>query len=517
MGAAGVIIALFIALTLGVSWISSDKERTKLEGKIVDERTVKSSLELDIVNARRRSARDAEKIAELNEQLKNETAERQRLERELEYEQRQKRIAEEQGFSPDIAKEREKIREELETKSKEDIAKLESKLFAAEEARKKAETEWTQASLKASKARDLENENIRLKLSGAQNSIDKAASAGLISASLKKDLESNLLAAFSILAVSKAKQQETQELVARSGKEVEAAGQEIPVDKGAKSKTAEDFKQRIANLESRLVTIKDDKKVIDERWAVAMAAIVKMEETTQKIETALKGPSEKGADVNIKEKEESAKLQADLETLRQARENMRSAMDKVKNAIENSMEAETKMVLAEATQTTEVMSKMFGDAQIKAELTRMDRAGKDKAVDSGELKEEKIKVLDRKLEELNMLAKTVLKAEPVQVERIRDNLANMPFDVYVVKRGDTLSEISAKGEVYGKASMWPLLYKYNFYYMTSPDVIEPDTALLVRRDFTKKDVKDAVKKTNTRGPWKGQKGHLKAWILDWLK
>ncbi|TAN60930.1 hypothetical protein EPN18_07635 [bacterium] len=653
MGIAGIIVGVFLALSISISWIAGDKEKAKLEKQIVSEKSVQTSLDRDLAGVRRKSAADAERISELTEKLQTETSERQRLEREIEFEQRQKRIAEEQNISPDIEKIRQRIKDEIETKSKEDIEKLEAKLNASESARKKAEEAWAQSELKAGKARELEeqlrketaarqtaeesvkkymaeiaelsekarakeaefeqiqkksaveqnispdiekmrqrlkdeieakskediekleaklntsessrkkaeeawaqselkagrakeleeqlmkeiaarqaaeesvkkyitelsglNEKIRsggiqfdadalqAKLTDAKTTVTASQSSGLINQDISKELLASIKAAEDILDQARLHKVAATEVAAKSGKESAVQIKEAPADEHA-----EEIKQRLTSLENRLTTLKVDRKVIDERLNEAMTAVAKMEESSQKIESALKTAPDKNADAA-----------ADLEALRLAREDMKSAMEKVKSAIQSSMEAETKMVLAEASQTTDVMGKMFSDPQLRAQALALSKTTKDKSMmNSEELKEENINALNRKIAELNLLAKTALKESGVShetTEKVSDALSKTPFGIYIVKKGDTLSGIAAKKEIYGKASMWPLLYKYNFLYIGSPDHIEPDATILIRRDASAKEIKDARRKTKKRGLWKGEKKHIKDWILDWLK
>jgi nucleoid-associated protein YgaU len=542
MGIAGIIVGVFLALSISISWIAGDKEKAKLEKQIVSEKSVQTSLDRDLAGVRRKSAADAERISELTEKLQTETSERQRLEREIEFEQRQKRIAEEQNISPDIEKIRQRLKDEIEAKSKEDIEKLEAKLNTSESSRKKAEEAWAQSELKAGRAKELEeqlrketavrqaaeesvkkymaelaelNEKIRsggiqfdadalqAKLTDAKTTVTASQSSGLINQDISKELLASIKAAEDILDQARLHKVATTEVAAKSGKESAAQFKEAPADEHA-----EEIKQRLTSLENRLTTLKVDKKIIDERLSEAMTAVAKMEESSQKIESALKTAPDKNADAA-----------ADLEALRLAREDMKSAMEKVKGAIQSSMEAETKMVLAEASQTTDVMGKMFSDPQLRAQALALSKTTKDKSMmNSEELKEENINALNRKIAELNMIAKTALKESGVSqetAEKVKDALSKTPFEIYIVKKGDTLSAISSK--VYGKASMWPLLYKYNFLYIGSPDFIEPDATLLVRRDASNKEIKDARRKMKKRGLWTGERKHIRDWILDWLK
>lgn len=146
MGAAGIGIAIFMALSLTISWISGDKARGSLEEKLDDEKSVQQRLEKELKDAKVKAASDGQLLRELESKLTAEIAEKKRLERALDIEEAQKRIAEQEGATQMAVggdqKEGgvdQKAISELETKNKQEVAMLEARLKAAEDARKQAE------------------------------------------------------------------------------------------------------------------------------------------------------------------------------------------------------------------------------------------------------------------------------------------------------------------------------------------------------------------------------------------
>ena len=105
-----------------------------------------------------------------------------------------------------------------------------------------------------------------------------------------------------------------------------------------------------------------------------------------------------------------------------------------------------------------------------------------------------------------------IKAEDViRLMRVDDVLG-----FYIVKRGDTLWRI-AKKEAYGNPMMWPLLYRYNMSRLKHPDLIRPGNILIIVKDVSKDEARDALRKARLRGDWKKwSDSDRKAWLEDWL-
>ncbi len=494
------------------------------------------------------------------------------------------RVAEEHGVSnnPDIEKEREKIRTELETKSREDIAKLETRLAAAEEARKKAEEKWTQAELAASKSRELEeklnteadakrslqealkkyetalaeaqsrlnkdgmglDEGISSRFKEIHTTIDDAGPAGLISVNVSKELNDSVKELEDILSQARKNRLVLKDILAMvSSREIEALSTDQgmaelksgkteregarfsteQLKKDIKETSGDEFKQRIASLEERLISIKNDKKVINERWDEAMTAIGKMEETSQRIENLLKNSEKNGElkTIGIGSAEDRLKFQTDIDALRKSREEMRLAMEKVKSAIAASLESETRRVLSESSRVSDQLNTLFAEGRLQGRSKDVAAAiaSKESLSASGELKEEPLDTrTEKKIHALSLIAKNMsaVKGSAAGAAVGTALCADGSLDVYIVKKGDSLSTIAFKKEIYGNENMWPILYKYNLFSVIGPDTIIPDTKLYVRRDAKPAELKDAHKRSVARGKWIKQTPHMKNWIMDWL-
>ena len=72
---------------------------------------------------------------------------------------------------------------------------------------------------------------------------------------------------------------------------------------------------------------------------------------------------------------------------------------------------------------------------------------------------------------------------------------------YVVKKGDTLWDISAKDSIYSDPFKWPLLFKGNRDQIEDPDIIEVNQELDVKTDWSKTEVNDAVQKAKDTPPY----------------
>jgi nucleoid-associated protein YgaU len=55
------------------------------------------------------------------------------------------------------------------------------------------------------------------------------------------------------------------------------------------------------------------------------------------------------------------------------------------------------------------------------------------------------------------------------------------FDVYVVKKGDSLWSIAARPEIYGKATKWRQIFDVNRDLLKSPDRVRPGMTLKIPR------------------------------------
>lgn len=93
----------------------------------------------------------------------------------------------------------------------------------------------------------------------------------------------------------------------------------------------------------------------------------------------------------------------------------------------------------------------------------------------------------------NIKPEPVVQAEPTPVPVTNES--------YIVKKGDSLWTISAKGGVLGDSFRWPLLFKANRDQIADPDLIEPKQDLSYKKQYSKEDIEDAVKKAQETPPF----------------
>ena len=72
---------------------------------------------------------------------------------------------------------------------------------------------------------------------------------------------------------------------------------------------------------------------------------------------------------------------------------------------------------------------------------------------------------------------------------------------YVVRKGDSLWEISGDPAILGDNFSWPLLFKSNRDQIIDPDLIEPAQDLTWKEGYTKDEVGDAVNKAKETPPF----------------
>lgn len=77
-----------------------------------------------------------------------------------------------------------------------------------------------------------------------------------------------------------------------------------------------------------------------------------------------------------------------------------------------------------------------------------------------------------------------------------------PGKKYIVKKGDTLWEISGMGKIYSDNFQWPLLFKANRDQIQDPDLIEVDQELDVKTDISAGEADEAVQKAKDTPPYR---------------
>ncbi len=198
---ASLLVSVFLAFSLSLSWFSGDKEKGILEDTIQEtvakQKAINEEYLLLTVKMREKDA--SRKVLEAK--LKRELKKQQKLKRSLAMEKRKLRIAVESGKAVDIETEREKIRKEVEDRASKEIAKLEEKIATIEAEKKQLEENaraglmarqdknsdaYTQAELAKARAREAimkykalksELENLRAAKDKAENILREQARA----------------------------------------------------------------------------------------------------------------------------------------------------------------------------------------------------------------------------------------------------------------------------------------------------------------------------------------------------
>ena len=70
-----------------------------------------------------------------------------------------------------------------------------------------------------------------------------------------------------------------------------------------------------------------------------------------------------------------------------------------------------------------------------------------------------------------------------------------------MKHHDSLWKIAGMGSVYGDNFKWPLLFIANRDKIHDPDIIKPEWSLVVKTDWPKEKMDDAVAKAKETGPY----------------
>lgn len=78
-----------------------------------------------------------------------------------------------------------------------------------------------------------------------------------------------------------------------------------------------------------------------------------------------------------------------------------------------------------------------------------------------------------------------------KAERVRQEKEIQLVPSHTVKRGETFPQIAAQPEVYGDASLWPLIYKANRDQISNPRVLWPGQVLRIPRNSDKNDINEA--------------------------
>ncbi len=152
---ASLLVSVFLAFSLSLSWFSGDQEKGILEDTLQEtvakQKAINEEYMLLTIKMREKEASRKALEAKLKKELKKQ----QELKRSLVMEKRRLRQAVESGTAIDLEGEREKIRQEVEDRANKEIAKLEQKIAAIEAEKKRIEAE-ARKKLMAKKEQDAE-------------------------------------------------------------------------------------------------------------------------------------------------------------------------------------------------------------------------------------------------------------------------------------------------------------------------------------------------------------------------
>ncbi len=210
MGVSSLVIIVFIAASMGLSWISGDKEQERLYDRVAKRGVETQDAERELGDKNRQFERQTKELQQIKSKLRVELRAKKKIERKLAYEKRQRRLADERwqkaggskktekstsrpASSPvslneadkrlaqSIAERNtvEKVSAGKESRVKLEIAELEKKLRAVEEhskrleaemqvrveeeTKKRSEAAWDQAKLAKVKAEQAAAESLQLK------------------------------------------------------------------------------------------------------------------------------------------------------------------------------------------------------------------------------------------------------------------------------------------------------------------------------------------------------------------
>ncbi|OGQ55485.1 MAG: hypothetical protein A3J24_05590 [Deltaproteobacteria bacterium RIFCSPLOWO2_02_FULL_53_8] len=254
----------------------------------------------------------------------------------------------------------------------------------------------------------------------------------------------------------------------------------------------------------------------------AMAAIVQLDETAARLESGLGNSSAQPVEGMLK-------LQAEIESLRQAREKVRLAMENVKGTMQTSMDTETVRMRSEINQLSGSLEQIA--------LINKGAAGSITLMGQTSLQEEPMNlkglddttILNKKLQGLNLAIEDTFQEAPLaqpQAQAQTGQLAQaggvMPAgapcgevredkalkESYIVVKGDSLWKIAAKKKIYSNPYLWPILYKYNLETVYHPDAIKPGYVLSIIRDLSKEEQELAVKKAQKHTKDREKKGYI---------
>lgn len=142
-----------------------------------------------------------------------------------------------------------------------------------------------------------------------------------------------------------------------------------------------------------------------------------------------------------------------------------------------------------ALRKAELVERQLEDEQNQLEVQRLKAAEERREAEQLKaLDELKRKQAEQREKEAREVRRKVERVLPVK-EKEREV---RPLPLYhTVKRGETLPQISAQPEVYGDATLWPIIYRSNRDQVRDPRRIWPGQVLRIPRNVGKDDIAEA--------------------------
>jgi hypothetical protein len=154
---------------------------------------------------------------------------------------------------------------------------------------------------------------------------------------------------------------------------------------------------------------------------------------------------------------------------------------------------------------------------IKAEIRSVGAKARSLSAESGS--EVTLAVLQYEFTQLKGKIRQKLESGEIEAAELVDLMrVDNVLDMHIVSKGDTLWGIASNKDHYANPYMWPLIYRYNVTKLRNPDRIEPGQVLIIFKDVSEVEAKDAVKKAKYRGDWKKWSAEQKkSWVKEWTR
>jgi nucleoid-associated protein YgaU len=155
----------------------------------------------------------------------------------------------------------------------------------------------------------------------------------------------------------------------------------------------------------------------------------------------------------------------------------------------------------------------YNVARQKAELSLQLSNELPKLMEEKIIEEKENSLSDIEWEKLNTQAKEIIRNARKEADAITEKAKRGAADikaralerwfpsVYTVKKGDELHTIAGRKEIYNDSYQWPLIYKANRDQIRDPRMIFAGQNLVIPRDITVEELRDARKQAGAPAPY----------------